>query len=507
MRGDRRGIGVLLSLAIIGLGVAAWAAAPESPIAGLEVVASWAGPCPREMPLLVDLNGDGVQDYLLGSAQVDRFKEYMPPEVGSQFGLIGMLMSQKAATGNKNFRYAAAVDGARGTLLWQFEAGALIDAYRLSRDGKRLYLSSQDDVIYALDAVTGKKLWTYDLGGGIIGLSLSEEALVGATTHNRVVGIDPQTGALLWEKSLPIPLMSEGWGYFLEGQGEVYVVSMDDKIHAFNIRTGQERWTHPTKGNPSLKALAGDVLVVADGRDLAGVDLRTGKEAWTCDLGGRPYLEPARVVGDTLITFNGRAGSAAQLVSVQMATGKRNWSLPVQKMTHSRDRTILVPEDMNYFRSSMAFGGEVAGSPTVLFFADRKRVVALQLATGKTLWETPLKDVQSVYLSGDRVVVQDKSMVVCGLDPASGKSLWTCQAGAYLRRVDSIGPLLVATYAGRGGIAIDLPTGQVAARPSVGDPGLSFLWGESELFLSGSGQNWILRLPAAPAPAAAAPTP
>lgn len=477
-------------------------AAPESPIPKLEVLAHWEGPSPREMPLLLDLNGDGAQDYLLASAQVGPFKEYMPPEVGAQFGLIGLLVSEKAATGNKNFCLAAAVDGATGKVLWKFTAGGYIQAYRLSADGKRLYLASHDDSLYALDAATGQKVWSYNLGGGIVGLSLSDAGLVGVTTANRVVGLDPLAGTPRWEKSIPIPLMSEGWGYCLEGAGYVYVVSMDDKVHAYAVATGQERWTHPTKGNPSLKAIAAGVLMVADGRGLAGVDLETGREAWVCDLGGRPYLEPARMVGETLITFNGKAGSGAQVVAVQAGTGKKLWSVAVQKLARSRDRTIIMPEDMNYFRSALAMGPLEGGVPQTLFLADRKRVIGVEFSTGRTLWETPVKDVQAVCSAGGRVVAQDKEAVLHGLDAKTGKVLWTCPAGSYLRRADTFAGLMVGVFSGHGGLVVDLGTGAIVKRLTLGAPAVGFPWGPEAYFVSSAGHNFALKpLPDVPPPA------
>ena len=179
-------------------GAMVWAQQPiiEPPeIEGIELVATVGNVCPRELPIQIDTNGDGVDDFLCPSYHAGPLKDYMAMEQAQAgLGLIGAALAMKAFTKNKNFAYAGVLDGTTRELLWNFKAGSMINHYEVAPKTGRLYVSSHDNHIYALDLASGDVVWSRDVGGNPLGLTLSDKALVVLGTKNAVKGFDPGDG-------------------------------------------------------------------------------------------------------------------------------------------------------------------------------------------------------------------------------------------------------------------------------------------------------------------------
>jgi quinohemoprotein ethanol dehydrogenase len=116
--------------------------------------------------------------------------------------------------------------------------------------------------VYALDARTGKELWTFD------------------------PEVDGQLG-----RDACCDVVSRGLSVW---KGRVYTVALDGKLSALDLKTGKPVWQARTIINPSYKytvtgapQIAGKVVVVgSSGADfgargyVAGYDLETGKQMW-----------------------------------------------------------------------------------------------------------------------------------------------------------------------------------------------------------------------------------
>lgn len=123
-------------------------------------------------------------------------KNYLPMEGG----LLGATLGMKTLTKNGNFTYAGVLDGATRDQLWKFKAGLMINRYQVAPKTGRLYVGSQDNHIYDLDLASGEVIWSHDMGGNILGISLSDDALVAVSTKNTVRAFDPADGHQVWEK-------------------------------------------------------------------------------------------------------------------------------------------------------------------------------------------------------------------------------------------------------------------------------------------------------------------
>jgi quinohemoprotein ethanol dehydrogenase len=128
-----------------------------------------------------------------------------------------------------------------------------------------LYATSNFGRVYALDAATGKELWTYD----------------------------PHIDGL-WARHPCCDAVNRGLVAF---EGTLYVGALDGWLHAIDARTGMLKWKIDTligrqeRNPPTLTGaplLAGDAIVIGNsGGDFAGArgyvtayDLRTGAQRW-----------------------------------------------------------------------------------------------------------------------------------------------------------------------------------------------------------------------------------
>ena len=149
---------------------------------------------------------------------------------------------------------------------WEYRLGTRrgLEATPVIVDGA-LYTSGVFGHVYALDAATGRELWTYD------------------------PGVDGQ-----WGRYACCDAINRGVAVW---QGRVYVGALDGYLHAIDAATGQRIWkvdTLPARGPKTpftlsaAPVVAGDMIVVGSaGADFAGArgyvaayDLMTGAFRW-----------------------------------------------------------------------------------------------------------------------------------------------------------------------------------------------------------------------------------
>jgi polyvinyl alcohol dehydrogenase (cytochrome) len=283
------------------------------------------------------------------------------------------------------------------------------------------------------------------------------------------------------------------WGQPVAVGGRVFVADTVDTVYALDARTGCTVWTlkpgASVRSAISIGPGAGGKAVAYFG-DMAGVvhavDADTGKALWSVKadehplarMTGSPVLAGDRLLVPVSSLEEGAASQAAYecctfrgaVLALDPRTGKVLW----------KTKTITAPMQ-DYKRKGLAAtlhgpaGGSVWNAPTVdlkrgrVYFGvgndytdvddvNTDGVMALDLKTGKKLWMRQLlaKDHWAagctygtvcpdnagpdydfaaatilVTLKGKDVLVAGaKSGTVYGLDPATGKLLWTTPVGS-----------------------------------------------------------------------------
>jgi eukaryotic-like serine/threonine-protein kinase len=207
--------------------------------------------------------------------------------------------------------YAVSAD--TGAELWFFESP--VD-YTFSFSSSAvangvLYVGCSDYNLYALDAKTGKLLWSYATGA-----SVSTPVVSGGVvyaTSDQTYSLNASTGALIWKT----PAFSR-WAPAVVGN-TVYVSS--DQVYALNASTGATVWKYPVSAT-SAPAVAGNAVYVTSGQVYA-LKAATGTLIWSYPV----------VSGNTPAIALGRVYVGAQDASVyalNASTGAFLWKYAAQ---------------------------------------------------------------------------------------------------------------------------------------------------------------------------------
>jgi outer membrane protein assembly factor BamB len=128
----------------------------------------------------------------------------------------------------------------------------------------RVYFGSYDDNVYALDALTGEKLWNYTTGGYV---SSSPAVAYGkvyvGSDDNKIYCLDETTGALLWDHPTGSWVSSSP----AVADGMIFVGSYDNETYALNANTGDVVWSYTTGGPVVSSPAVADGVVYVDGTD------------------------------------------------------------------------------------------------------------------------------------------------------------------------------------------------------------------------------------------------
>jgi alcohol dehydrogenase (cytochrome c) len=223
------------------------------------------------------------------------------------------------------------------SVAWAFSVGEKgLGATPLVVDGT-MYLVAGSNKIFALDAATGRQLWTYSraapqgqLGGlgGATGLALGFGLVFEGTLDNHIVAIDAKTGRQVWDTQIEDYRQCKCTTSFtpLLAGDKVVVGARGDIAHrayiaAYDAKTGREAWRFwavPGKGEPGNDSWQGDQWKLGGGSTWLGgsYDPKLNLIYW--GVGNpQPMLNAKARPGDNLYTDS--------LVALDADTGKVKW--------------------------------------------------------------------------------------------------------------------------------------------------------------------------------------
>ena len=153
---------------------------------------------------------------------------------------------------------------------------------------------------YALDAKTGKKVWTFRTGDdGPTAAVVAEDCVAYNTESCTVYVQDVATGKVLWSRWLGDPLMSQP--AIADGRLFMAYPGKDGSHHlgAFELRTGKDLWDKKIAGDLITAPVAEGDTVFASTVDgtLYAFDMKSGKELWNkkCNATSAPWIANGKV--------------------------------------------------------------------------------------------------------------------------------------------------------------------------------------------------------------------
>lgn len=207
-------------------------------------------------------------------------------DVAWTFTTGAAILSSPALAGGKIYvtsldTYLYALNATTGKLLWKFTTGQLLDSSPAVAQGM-VYFGSWDENFYALNANTGAVVWSYPVPGVVIRSQVTvANGMVYIPIYvqfgGELIALDGKTGALQWTYSIP----GLGWNAIAVSGGAVYADGSDG-IYAINASTGALIWQEPLydmTGGPAVSQ--GIVFISGPGNiTTSAVNAASGQSVW-----------------------------------------------------------------------------------------------------------------------------------------------------------------------------------------------------------------------------------
>ncbi len=228
-----------------------------------------------------------------------------------------------------------------------------------------VYVAARTGKVYALDAATGARRWTYDThlnavkcvgepGQKNYSCSFTpeptvavENGLVYGTIQNEIYALDAENGSKLWAISLDTGQMVAGKLVF--SNGTFYTLSSNGttdprprSLYAFDATTGVQQWvtnrfTSPSSYYPEVV----DQVVYLSSQDgtVWAFNRKNGSALWHKSLGAPAYFLPA--VNDSTIYFQTEKQGPSQvgqptpvtttLIAINASDGAVRWRMRIDR--------------------------------------------------------------------------------------------------------------------------------------------------------------------------------
>src|SRR5688572_8980317 len=167
-------------------------------------------------------------------------------------------------------------------------------------DGERVYMTSLDHHVIAVDANTYEIVWREDLGGAVPGSAVPTEdgSLYVGSLASQLEKFDPATG------NHQAVLDAENWVWStprLDGD-TLYFSDVDGNFYSYNTSTGRPNWNSikpdgPITASPLVREE--HILLATESGSVYAID-RDGKVLWSQEVGGKIYTSPI-AAGDLTI--------------------------------------------------------------------------------------------------------------------------------------------------------------------------------------------------------------
>jgi outer membrane protein assembly factor BamB len=155
-----------------------------------------------------------------------------------------------------NYSTVAGSIPSNGQLLWNYTTGGLVASSPAVANGV-VYVGSEDNNVYALNATTGAQLWNYTTGGQVWSSpAVANGAVYVGSDDNNTYALNATTGAKLWNYTTGNSVFSSP----AVANGTVYVGSVDGNVYAIgNAAAATSQSAMP--GFDAVLALVGLVIV------------------------------------------------------------------------------------------------------------------------------------------------------------------------------------------------------------------------------------------------------
>ena len=331
-----------------------------------------------------------------------------------------------------------------GSLKWRFETEEPIFSSPAVVGG-RVYLTTGDRRIVALDGDSGDLIWEHKTGGPVHSSpAVAGDFVFAGLIDGTVLALNKDSGEVRWEFDTESGVFSSPAAY----QGALYVSGAEGNIFALDAMTGEELWSFSTDGTVVASPAVNQEVVAVNSRDewLYIINRETGSHrlshyvsfyarssAFKSLASGSPVLKD-----DLLYVVDGYGN----LIAVDW----HNRALPFERLGRSIMYYLSLSGILDRFPNQKGFvwgfrdpgGSSFIGAPAV---------------------------------AGDRLYISSTSGTLFALDRSTGEPAWTFNTKAFV----NVSPTVVGQTVFLGDIdgrlyAVDALTGELRWQLKVDGP-------------------------------------
>jgi outer membrane protein assembly factor BamB len=275
-----------------------------------------------------------------------------------------------------------------------------------------MYVGSVEGVVYALNASTGAKLWSFATGGEVESSpAIANGVVYVGSDDGNVYALNASSGAKLWSVDIntnfpPSAFKMPSSPAVLNG---VVYVGAGNNVCALNAGTGAKLWSVTNGDEYSSPAVVNEVVYIGsiDGNVYA-LNASTGAKLWSFDTGsaGEEGIFSSPAVANGVVYVGSNNGT---VYALNASTGSKVWSY----ITKSNFQVYSSPAVAN----GVVYVDSVDGN-----------VYALNASTGAQLWTFPSGGYSSPAVANGVVYVENDKLYA--LNTSTGAQLWSYATGA-----------------------------------------------------------------------------
>lgn len=246
---------------------------------------------------------------------------------------------------------------------------------------------------------------------------------------------DLDDGSFLWNRELGDETREEGTlgGGLAVGEGRIYVTTGFAYVFALDVDTGEELWrrrlSNPIRAAPTARD--GRVFVVTLSNELFALDAESGRVLWSHD----EIVEPAGLAGGASPAVDGgivvAPFSSGAIVALRAANGRVVWS----------DRLVALRRTDPVSSLAHVRGLPVIDRGLAIGVSNSGRTVAIDLRTGRRLWEQRIGGTNTAWVAGEFVyLVSNDNQLAC-LSRRDGRVRWVRSLPRFEDEEDKTGPI------------------------------------------------------------------
>jgi outer membrane protein assembly factor BamB len=275
-----------------------------------------------------------------------------------------------------------------------------------------LYMGTNNNMFYALDAASGQVVWSYTGGGAFTYSSptYNNGVVYVGCIDSYVYAFNALTGAVLWKFKAGDTGVESDAVFF---NNTIYVGSNDDYLYALDAATGNLKWKFLTGGNVSSSPTFLNNVVYFGSSDsyLYALDANTGNLIWKYACGSMIDQSGATIANG--IVYVGSRD--AYLHAVDANTGTGIWKFSTNGVSMEQASPTVV-------------NGTVycASWYDVSNFGSKGSVYAIDAVTGTQKWVALDKKAFSTspFVHNNRLFICDDDGFIDALNTNDGSLIW-----------------------------------------------------------------------------------